>query len=48
MLFRSGQGMNASQFKGAERQTAPQSPITGSAGNTGRGAVVTVSGGARG
>ena len=43
-----GQGMNASQFKGAERQTAPQSPITGSAGNTGRGAVVTVSGGARG
>ena len=43
-----GQGMNASQFKGVERQTAPQSPMTGSAGNTGRGAVVTVSGGARG
>ena len=43
-----GQGMNASQFKGIERQTAPQSPMTGSAGNTGSGAVVTVSGGARG
>ncbi len=43
-----GAGVNAQQFKEVERPEVPESRITGSAGNTGRGAVVTLSGGARG
>jgi len=42
-----GTGMNALIFKDIERPEPPDSPITGSAGNTRRGATVTVSGGAR-
>lgn len=43
-----GQGMNAAQFKNKDKPAVSQSPVTGSAGNTARGALVTVSGGARG
>ncbi len=43
-----GAGVNAQQFKELERPVAPESRITGSSGNTGRGAIVTLSGGARG
>lgn len=44
-----GMGMNASRFKEEVQPPAvPDSRITGSAGNTGRGALVTLSGGARG
>jgi hypothetical protein len=43
-----GAGVNAIAFRGIERPGVPDSVITGSAGNTRRGAVVTVSGGARG
>jgi hypothetical protein len=43
-----GAGVNAQQFKELERPEVPESRITGSAGNTGRGAIVTLSGGARG
>lgn len=43
-----GAGVNAQQFKEVERPEVPESRITGSSGNTGRGAVVTLSGGARG
>jgi hypothetical protein len=43
-----GAGVSAQQFKEVERPEVPESRITGSAGNTGRGAVVTLSGGARG
>ena len=44
-----GMGMNATLFRDkAERTPAPESRITGSAGSTGGGAVVTLSGGARG
>ncbi len=43
-----GEGANALQFREVERPPAPESRITGSSGNTGKGAVVTLSGGARG
>ena len=43
-----GAGVSAQQFKEVERPVVPESRITGSAGNTGRGALVTLSGGARG
>jgi hypothetical protein len=43
-----GAGVNAQQFKELERPEVAESRITGSAGNTGRGAIVTLSGGARG
>lgn len=45
-----GMGMNATRFKEekVEPPVVPDSRITGSAGNTGRGALVTLSGGARG
>jgi hypothetical protein len=43
-----GEGANALQFREVERPTAPESRITGSAGSTGKGALVTLSGGARG
>ena len=44
-----GMGMNASRFKEeAEPPAVPDSRITGSSGSTGRGALVTLSGGARG
>ncbi len=41
-------GMNAQQFRDVERSEQPQSRITGSSGNTAKGAAVTLSGGARG
>lgn len=41
-------GAAARHFKAVEHGELPMSPITGSSGNTARGAVVTVSGGARG
>lgn len=43
-----GQGRNAASYRDLERPDVPMSPITGSSGNSGRGATVTVSGGARG
>jgi len=44
-----GMGMNATLFREkVERTPAPESRITGSAGSTGSGALVTLSGGARG
>jgi Carboxysome shell peptide mid-region. len=42
-----GTGVNAQIFRELERPDVPDSPITGSAGNTPQGATVTVSGGAR-
>ncbi|MCX7814914.1 MAG: CsoS2 family carboxysome shell protein [Tepidimonas ignava] len=41
-------GAQARHLRAIERDEVPMSPITGSSGNTPRGAVVTVSGGARG
>jgi len=41
-------GAAARHLKAVEHGDVPMSPITGSSGNTPRGAVVTVSGGARG
>ncbi|TSE22718.1 CsoS2 family carboxysome shell protein [Tepidimonas aquatica] len=41
-------GAQARHLRAIERDDVPMSPITGSSGNTPRGAVVTVSGGARG
>ncbi|TSE19074.1 Carboxysome shell peptide mid-region [Tepidimonas alkaliphilus] len=41
-------GAQARHLRAIEREEVPLSPITGSSGNTPRGAVVTVSGGARG
>jgi hypothetical protein len=43
-----GAGANAQVFREVARPDVPESRITGSAGNTGKGAVVTLSGGARG
>jgi hypothetical protein len=44
-----GMGMNASRFREvAEHPAVPDSRITGSSGNSGKGALVTLSGGARG
>ncbi|MEW5965407.1 MAG: CsoS2 family carboxysome shell protein [Pseudomonadota bacterium] len=43
-----GAGANAQAFREIERPDVPESRITGSSGNTGKGAVVTLSGGARG
>jgi len=43
-----GTGVNAVKFRELERPEVPKSVITGSSGNTGRGATITVSGGARG
>ncbi len=43
-----GSGVDARAFREIERPEVPESRITGSAGNTGKGAVVTLSGGARG
>ena len=43
-----GVGMTALQFRKAERVEQPQSRVTGSSGNTVKGAAVTLSGGARG
>jgi hypothetical protein len=43
-----GAGVGAQQFREIERPAVPESRITGSAGTTGRGATVTLSGGARG
>lgn len=43
-----GQGMTALQFRKAERVEQPESRVTGSSGNTAKGAAVTLSGGARG
>lgn len=43
-----GAGANAQVFREIERPEVPESRITGSAGNTGKGAIVTLSGGARG
>ena len=43
-----GQGVSARQFREMERPEVPESRITGSSGNTGKGATVTLSGGARG
>ncbi|MEW5891568.1 MAG: CsoS2 family carboxysome shell protein [Pseudomonadota bacterium] len=43
-----GAGADARQFREIERPGVPESRITGSSGNTGRGALVTLSGGARG
>lgn len=42
-----GAGVNAWQFRELERPPVPESKITGSSGNTTKGALVTVSGGAR-
>jgi hypothetical protein len=42
-----GVGINAQHFREKERPSVPESRITGSAGSTSNGAVVTVSGGAR-
>lgn len=43
-----GMGMNAQQFRDVERAAQPESRITGSSGNSVKGAAVTLSGGARG
>ena len=43
-----GMGMTAIQFRKTERVEQPQSKVTGSSGNTSKGASVTLSGGARG
>ncbi len=43
-----GEGVNAQRFREIERPEVPESRITGSAGSTGKGAIVTLSGGARG
>jgi len=43
-----GEGASAMQFREVERPAVPESRITGSSGNTGKGAIVTLSGGARG
>jgi hypothetical protein len=43
-----GAGANAQVFREVERPAVPESRITGSSGNTGKGATVTLSGGARG
>ncbi len=43
-----GVGSNAATFREVERPEIPSSRVTGSSGNTERGATVTVSGGARG
>ncbi|WP_347888741.1 CsoS2 family carboxysome shell protein [Nitrosomonas europaea] len=43
-----GTGVNAVKFRELERPEVPESVITGSSGNTDRGAIITVSGGARG
>ncbi|TVP90743.1 MAG: carboxysome shell protein [Thioalkalivibrio sp.] len=43
-----GEGINARRFREAEHPEVPESRITGSSGNTGGGALVTLSGGARG
>ena len=43
-----GAGVNAQVFREVERVEVPESRITGSSGNTGKGATVTLSGGARG
>lgn len=43
-----GMGSNAATFREVERPEVPSSRVTGSSGNTERGAAVTVSGGARG
>ena len=43
-----GAGVNAQVFRELERQEVSVSPITGSSGNSGKGALVTLSGGARG
>ena len=44
-----GMGTNAARFRDeVERPPVPESRITGSSGNTGRGSMVTLSGGARG
>lgn len=43
-----GAGVNAVKFRELERPEVPESVITGSSGNTRRGATITVSGGARG
>jgi hypothetical protein len=43
-----GEGSNAAKFREVERPEIPSSRVTGSSGNTERGAAVTVSGGARG
>ena len=43
-----GAGANAQVFREIERPDVPESRITGSSGNTGKGATVTLSGGARG
>lgn len=42
-----GEGVSAPRFRDIERPAAPDSRITGSSGNTAKGALVTVSGGAR-
>jgi hypothetical protein len=43
-----GAGVNAQRWRELERPPVPESRITGSSGNTGKGAIVTLSGGARG
>jgi len=43
-----GAGVNAARFREIERPPVPDSVVTGSSGNTRKGATVTVSGGARG
>jgi hypothetical protein len=43
-----GNGVNAQAFREIERIEVPESRITGSAGNSSKGATVTLSGGARG
>ncbi len=43
-----GEVANARRFREVEHPEVPESRITGSSGNTGKGAVVTLSGGARG
>lgn len=43
-----GVGVNAVKFRELERLEVPESVITGSSGNTDRGATITISGGARG
>lgn len=43
-----GTGMSARDFRKAEREEQPESRVTGSSGNTAKGASVTLSGGARG
>lgn len=43
-----GEGANARRFREAEHPPVAESRVTGSSGNTGKGALVTLSGGARG